>query len=193
VAATLDGALWSVELDAPVDPGDYLLVWMTGDPEPPEFEAFLPLMVTAAALVADVDFPTVDEGAVRPAVEKIANLANARTAGGGGGEISAFDETTDPTAAQVETLIDDGVEAVLAQLPLRFSTDHYDRVRHAVALYTLILMEGSFFREQVDSGSTELWRNLFSSAMASLNRRIEEERQQARLLGAMEPRAEVIS
>jgi hypothetical protein len=189
--ATLDGATWSVTLDAPVTPGEYLLVWRSGDPEPPVYETFLPLTVTASGVVvgaSEDDFPLVNEEEVRPDVDDIANLANTRTASGGGGEISEFNEDTDPTATQVESLIDRAVEAVLAQLPTRFSTAHYERVRHAVELYTLVLGEGSFFSGQLDSSSVDLWRTLLSETMNGLRVRIEEERREARKLGRMEPR-----
>lgn len=191
VAASLDGVVWSAEVEAPVSPGDYLLVWRDGGPEPPVFETFLPLVVTAAGVATADDFPLVDEEAIRPTVEDIANMANTRTASGGGGEISEFNDDTDPTADQVDGLIDQGVEAVLAQLPLRYSIDHYDRVQHAVTLYTLILLEGSFFREQLDSSSVDTWRTLLGSTMQGLQTRIEEERKQARLLKRMEPRPNV--
>lgn len=41
-----DTLLWHVILDAPLTAGDYLIVWRTGDPEPPDLETFIPLMVT---------------------------------------------------------------------------------------------------------------------------------------------------
>lgn len=189
--ATRDGAAWTVELDGPLEAGEYQLVWRTNDPEPPEFETFVPLIAVGAGVVvgaSEDDFPLVDEEAVRPDVDDIANLANTRTAGGGGGEISQFTEDTDPTATQVEALIDRAVEAVLAQLPTRFAVSHYDRVQHAVELYTLVLGEGSFFREQLDSSSVDLWRSLLSQAMQGLTTRIEEERREARKLRRMEPR-----
>lgn len=190
--AALDGAAWTVTLDAPLTPGDYQLVWRTNDPEPPEFETFVPLMVTASTgasgFVSEDDFPLVNEEEVRPDVDDIANLANTRTASGGGGEISAFTEDTDPTASQVEALIDRALEAILAQLPTRFAASHYERVRHAVELYTLILLEGSFFREQLDSSSVDTWRTLLGNTMTGLTTRIEEERREARKLGRMEPR-----
>lgn len=191
VAASLDGSVWTATLEAPVTPGEYLLVWRDGGPEPPVFETFLPLIVVAAGVSVEADFPTVDEAEVRPTVGDIANLANSRTAAGGGGEISEFTDDTDPTADQVDGLIDQAVEAILAQLPTRFEVAHYERVRHAIALYTLILMEGSFFREQLDSGSVDLWRTLLGNTMLGLQTRIEEERRQARLLGRMEPRPNV--
>lgn len=188
VAASLDGATWTVEIDAPLNAGDFNLVWRTGDPEPPEYETYIPLHVVAAGVVATPTFPEVDENAVRPDVDEIANLANSRTAGGGGGEISEFNEETDPTAEQVEGLIDQGVEAILAQLPTRFETHHYERVRHAITLYTLVLMEGSYFNAQLEDSNVDLWRTLLGNTMTGLQTRIEEERQQARILGRMEPR-----
>lgn len=40
-----DTLRWEVELESPVAAGDYLLVWRTGDPEPPALEIFIPLAV----------------------------------------------------------------------------------------------------------------------------------------------------
>lgn len=37
---------WQVTLEGPPAVGDYLLVFRTGDPEPPELEVFFPLMVS---------------------------------------------------------------------------------------------------------------------------------------------------
>lgn len=37
--------LWQVVLDGPPEAGDYLFVFRTGDPEPPEMEVFFPLAV----------------------------------------------------------------------------------------------------------------------------------------------------
>lgn len=37
---------YQVDLDPPPVAGDYLLVFRTGDPEPPDVELFYPLMVT---------------------------------------------------------------------------------------------------------------------------------------------------
>lgn len=36
---------WVVHLEPPVAAGDFLLVWRTGDAEPPEMEVFVPLTV----------------------------------------------------------------------------------------------------------------------------------------------------
>lgn len=42
---TGDTLRWEIELESPVTAGDYLLVWRTGDPEPPDLEIFIPLAV----------------------------------------------------------------------------------------------------------------------------------------------------
>lgn len=42
---TGDSLRWVVELEPPVQAGDYNLVWRDGGPEPPILEVFVPLMV----------------------------------------------------------------------------------------------------------------------------------------------------
>lgn len=46
--ATYTGAGWRVSLDAPPE-GPAVLVWRTGDPEPPSFEFFVELPESAVA------------------------------------------------------------------------------------------------------------------------------------------------
>lgn len=47
---TGDALRWVVDLDPPaLGVGDYCLVWRTGDPEPPDTEVFVPLMVVTAS------------------------------------------------------------------------------------------------------------------------------------------------
>lgn len=41
--ATLQGDQWTVTVDGPLKSGDYQLVWRTPDPEPPDFETFVPI------------------------------------------------------------------------------------------------------------------------------------------------------
>lgn len=191
-AATLDGGVWSVELDAPVTSGEYLLVWRTGDPEPPEFEAFIPL--TASGTVISVtDFPLVDEDAVTPTVEDIARLERTRTATGGGGDTfefgdTVFDENTRPTANEVQDLIEQAVPLVLSELPRAFPADHYESTKQAVALYTALMVEVSFFREQSDVASApQTWQTLYTNSMINLKRLIDQDLAEWRKLRRMEP------
>lgn len=187
--AVLDGVLWTVTVEPPVAPGDYQFVWRDGGPEPPAFEAFVPLFVAAGpAVVLVPDFPLPDTAQIRPTVDDVATLENSRTAAGGGDDIGEFTADTHPTDGQVDGLIDQAIEAVLMQLPTRFPSTYYDRVKHAVALYTAVLLEGSFFREETGAGSLGVWQSLFTSHITGLVTAINLDLQQARLLGAMEPR-----
>lgn len=188
--AVLNGVTWTVTLEAPVAAGDYQWVWRTNDnAEPPAFEAMIPLVVVDAALVAAVaDFPLPDTAQIRPDVADIAALENSRTAAGGGDEIGEFTADTHPTADQVGKLIDQAIDAVLMQLPTRFPNTYYERVKHGVALYTAILLEGSYFREEENVGSLGVWQSLFTSHMTALITNINLDLGQARLLGGMEPR-----
>jgi hypothetical protein len=109
-----------------------------------------------------------DPALIRPTVDDVAALENTRTVGPNGQEIGTFTADTRPTAADVEKLIDQALEAVLSQLPTRFGTSYYERTKHNVALYTAILVEGSFFREKLDEGSVELYRDLLRTGLLSL-------------------------
>lgn len=188
VAATLTGALWTITLDPPLSPGDYQLVWRDSGPEPPEFEAFIPLVVVEGAIVdsAPADFPAPDPAAVRPTVAAIAALERTRTASGGGGTVDEFTDDTEPSAGEVEDTIDQAVPAVLSLLQSRFPVTYYERVTHAVALYTAMLLEGSFFREQIGEGSVDLWRNLFSTQITSIRGAIDLDLNQQRMLRRIE-------
>jgi hypothetical protein len=52
VEDTGDALRWVVDLDPPaLGAGDYILMWRTGDPEPPDMEVPVPLMVVPANLL----------------------------------------------------------------------------------------------------------------------------------------------
>jgi hypothetical protein len=111
--------------------------------------------------------------ALRPTVQDVALLERTRTVSAGGAEEITFTDSTRPTASEVSSLIDQALPAILAQLPEGFSEAYYDRARHLVALYTAVLIEGSYFREQLDSGSAGLWRELLTAGLTSLRVEIE--------------------
>jgi hypothetical protein len=80
---------------------------------------------------------------------------------------------------------------VLAELPNKFPTHYYDAVKHSIALYVAVLIEGSHFREQEDSTSSGTWRSLYNVTILNLKRNIEEDLKQWRLLKRIEiPEAE---
>jgi hypothetical protein len=180
--ATLEGTTWVVSIEAPAA-GEYMLVWRTDDPEP-AYETFVPLIVTAGSVVTTDDFEPVDRTAVRPTQDDVAALENTRLVASGGREIVEFTDETNPTAEQVEALIDRALPLVLGELPDRIPTAHYDTAKNAVALYTAMLVEGSHFREQADDGSAELWRTLYTTAILNLKRSIDADLNQWRLLRA---------
>lgn len=115
--------------------------------------------------------------ALRPTVQEVALLERTRTIGEGSTEETTFTTTTRPTEAEVSALIDQAVPAILAQLHEDgFGEQFYDRARHLIALYTAILIEGSYFREQLDQGAVALWRDLLTTGLASLNLLIDSDR-----------------
>lgn len=106
--------VWSVTLDTPPAQGEFNLVWRTGDPEPPAYEAFIPLSVIATLTVAEAD-----AAAWRPTTAEVALVTPAYTRGGfdddspqAGAELGVYDATTSPTGAHVQGLIDAAVDEV---------------------------------------------------------------------------------
>lgn len=185
-AATFDGAQWSVTLDSPPDVGDYNLVWMTGD-FPPTLEAFVPLHVVALDETV-VDFPTLDPADVTPTVDDVALLERTRTiVDSDDTEEVTFTNATRPSADEVTELISTSVPLVLSDLPhLNINPDHYSQISHAIALYTAILIEGSFFRNQQEGAKTTmLWQVLYDNTMSNIVRAIEIDLRQAATPGSI--------
>lgn len=182
--ASPEGQHWEVAIEAPPAPGEYNLVWRTGDPEPPAYESFVPLTVTLAAAILADGFPDVDVAQVRPTQEEVAALENTRLVASGSRDTVEFTDETNPTVTQVEQLIDQAVPLVLGEVPNAFPPAYYDTVRNAVALYTSMLIEGSHFRQQTDEGSAELWRTLYNTAILNIKRSIDADLKQWRILRA---------
>lgn len=183
--ATLTGLEWSVELDPVVESGEYLLVWLNSY-DPPDHEIFVPLTALALAQFADSDIPAVDTAAVTPTVDDVANLEKTRLVTGGSAQLATFTQDTNPSIAEVQDLISQAVPLVLSEFPVKFPITYYDSVRHAVALYVAVLIEGSHFREQENSESTNTWRTLYNSTVRTTNQNIEKDLAQWRLLRRIE-------
>lgn len=114
------------------------------------------------------EIPLTTVADVSPSVDAVAALERTRTAGDGTDEEPTFGPTTRPTAVEATALILQAAEGLLIQLPPRIHPDYYARVQHLVALYTAILIEGSYFREQLDSGSVDLWMKLLADGLKAL-------------------------
>jgi hypothetical protein len=180
-AATLAGFLWSVTLDAPLTAGDYNLVWRDVS-DPPGYEIFVPLFVadiTGPQLTPVTDWPVPDSSQVTPSVDDVAALERTRTIDADGADQSTFTDATRPTVDDVSGLIDQAVAEVLSRLRPSFPATYYAHVRHAAALYAAILVESSYFREQLTEGSVATYRDLFDSAIAGLQSSINIELQDA--------------
>jgi hypothetical protein len=189
--ATLTGGLWTVTLDPILEPGDYLLYWMTPD-SPATFREPVPLTALSAQQQASTgelpDFPPVDPDQVTPTVQEVADIDRTRAIDDTGDEVENFGSTTRPTDTDVSRLITQAVGGVLGQLRFSFPPDYYDDVRHMVCLYTAILIEGSFFKEQVTNSSAVLtWRTMLEDGLKTLNESIDYELSQWRLMQRIEP------
>jgi hypothetical protein len=121
--------------------------------------------------VAGTDWPAADVGQVTPSVDDVAALSRTRTVEAGGSDPGTFTTDTQPSDQEVSDLIDQAVEVVLSQLPTLFPAGYYPQVRHAAALYAALLIEGSYFREQLNEGSAQLWRQLYDAAITGLQTR----------------------
>lgn len=122
-------------------------------------------------------------GGIRPTVTDVANLLRARTKVRGGAESGTFSENTRPTADQVDGLIDEAVDDVLGKVksvnafkameptPSEEEAEGYERrVRGAIKLYAAILVETSYFPEQVrqEQSAATLYKDLFGSRIKAL-------------------------
>src|SRR4029077_14405419 len=87
-------------------------------------------------------------------------------------DITVFDDTTRPTAEEVEALITTSAGAVEGMIlePVDALPDKWGGlVTHAIALYTAILIEVSFFRETANQDLITLWRDWLNQAVAAVN------------------------
>jgi len=198
-AATLSGYVWSVTLDAPpatpqsqaiglganpfyateLATGEFNLVWLD-DLDPPTFEAFVPLFVSDDGSGIGVggngppaQWPTPDPADVTPTIADVAALERTRMVDDGGTDQATFGPNTRPTDVEVQALIDDSVPVILTQLRPTFPASFNDQVANAVALYAAILVEGSYYREQINSGSVALYRALYEEQIKALQSSIE--------------------
>lgn len=121
-------------------------------------------------------------GGTRPSVQDVAGLLRARTKIRGGGEAGTFNTQTRPTADEVEGLIDDALDEVGGKVqPVDGTLPYGDgwnapgsayerRYRGAVRLYAAILIETSYFPEQVKSGQSaaSTYQTLYESRIKAL-------------------------
>lgn len=111
-------------------------------------------------------------GGIRPTIAEVASLLRARTKVKGGKELGTFSFATRPTSLEVDELIDEAMDEVLGKVvePEEPGSGYERRIRGAVRLYTAILIEGSYFPEQVKSGQSvaQTYQALYSSRIKAL-------------------------
>lgn len=118
----------------------------------------------------------------RPSVTEVAALLRARTKLPGGREAGTFNTQTRPTGAEVEAIIDDSsdevfgkVQAIDPTLPTGSAynapgSDYERRIRRAIGLYAAILIEASYYPEQVknDQSPVKTYQELYDSRIRAL-------------------------
>lgn len=120
-------------------------------------------------------------GGVRPTVTDVANLLRARTQVRGGKEEGTFTSVTRPTSDEVDGMIDDALDDVLGKVkattafaelaPTTEEAEAYERrVRGAVKLYAAVLIEASYFPEQIKTGQSahDVYLKLYESRIRAL-------------------------
>jgi hypothetical protein len=174
------GATYTVTLDSPPDPGAYELVWRTGDAEPPAYETYVPLFVSAAGTVtasgtggATIIYPLLVDNVAEftPTADDVAALERTRTFDDNGDDQGTFNGNTKPSDTDVDKLIEQAIEDIYGELPIAVDPTHYPTIKRAVTLHAAVLVEGSFFRDDVNTDAVNLYRGLAKDALAGVEKR----------------------
>ena len=113
-------------------------------------------------------FPDVPIDQVSPTVKDVAVLEHTRTVDSGGEEIGDFTSDTRPTDADVTLLIGQAVVIILDQLDVQVPPALYPAIKEAATLETAILVESSFFREQMNEGSVSMYSTIVAGMIRML-------------------------
>ena len=113
-------------------------------------------------------FPDVPIDQVSPTVKDVAMLEHTRTIDAGGNEVGDFTTDTRPTDADVTLLIGQAATMILDQLDSQVAPALYPAIREAVTLETAILVESSFFREQMNEGAVSMYNTILAGMIRML-------------------------
>lgn len=173
-----DEPTWTVILDAPPALGDYELVWRTDDAEPPAYETYVPLFVLAEGALASGGigpdaFPALLDNlvSITPTADDVAALERTRTNDKDGNDQGTFNSLTTPTDQDVDKLIEQAIYDVVSQLDEAIDPAHYDTLKRAVTLNAAILVEGSFFRDDINTETVALYGRLAADALKGVQDR----------------------
>lgn len=113
---------------------------------------------------------------IRPTVQMVADLVRVRVVHEGAEtqSVNVFDDTTFPTEEDVERLIDQGTAAIWTQVPGSLAEPWPPAAQHLAALYVAILIETSYYREQLTDDMVSMYRDLLTSGIKGLGASVEE-------------------
>lgn len=104
-----------------------------------------------------------------PSVSDVAAVLPNRPVDGDGNTLDTFTDATTPTGDQVSVLIDQAVETVGVRLPATLQDRHTNTARWLTTLYTAMLVELTYFGEQVpDQSPYEQYKALFDDGINAL-------------------------
>lgn len=105
-----------------------------------------------------------------PTLDAVGALLRARTKNVDGKEIGTFDDTTRPTGSEASELIDQAVDRVADIIGADIDPKFYPRAGSVTVLMSAMLIELSFFPEQVASGRSPYRdiRDLYDQDIVSL-------------------------
>lgn len=130
----------------------------------------------------DTGTPTPPSPGFWPTTTDVAALLRARTKVAGGKTLGTFNDQTSPRADQVQVLIAEAADEVTGKVqPIDYTlppgggynapgSDYERRMRRAIALHTAILIEVSYFPEQVknDQSPLSVYQGLYDSRLRAL-------------------------
>lgn len=157
---------------APDEAGTYVFVWKDGAVSGSEE------LIVTYTLPGPSEPPT---GGIYPSVDEVAALIRTRTKSVVGNEVGTFDDDTRPTQGQVESIIAQASNHVSSRLGGELCQNAVDqgletRVRNSAALYAAMLIELSYFPEQVNNNVSPYaqYKDLFDSDMKELSEEVSE-------------------
>lgn len=108
-----------------------------------------------------------------PTVSSVGSILRARTKDTNGNELGTFTEATRPTDAQVVELANTAASDVLSAVDgVLIDSIHYPAARALAVIGTAMLVELSYFPEQVATGRSpyDQLRDLYTQRLASLRK-----------------------
>lgn len=159
--------IYTKVLTAPGTEGQYQVVWDTGGASPQW--ATDEITVTGST---PEPFPS----DLLCDVEDVASLLRARTKDDSGNELGDFTADTRPTDTEVEVLIEQAAEMVLAVANGDVPTRLYSFGRHVVALRTAMMVELTYWPEQVqrENSPYQHIRGMFEDALEVWNKSLDD-------------------